>query len=51
MKLPTKPISRWWLESLTVLVLMLAGGTRPAAAYEVWLTDQSDTAKESGGVL
>jgi hypothetical protein len=51
MKLPTKPISRWWLESLTVLVLMLAGGTRPAAAYEVWLTDQSDTGKESGGFL
>ena len=51
MKLPTKPISRWWLESLPVLVLMLAGGTGPAAAYEVWLTDQSDTGKESGGFL
>lgn len=27
------------------------GGIAPASAYEVWLTDQSDTAKESGGVL
>lgn len=24
------------------------GGIAPASAYEVWLTDQSDTAKESG---
>ena len=27
------------------------GGIAPASAYEVWLTDQSDTAKESGGFL
>ncbi|MGH7181375.1 MAG: hypothetical protein ACREJN_05295 [Nitrospiraceae bacterium] len=27
------------------------GGLTPASAYEVWLTDQSDTAKESGGFL
>ena len=27
------------------------GGMAPASAYEVWLTDQSDTAKESGGFL
>ncbi|NOT21170.1 MAG: hypothetical protein HOP22_00370 [Nitrospiraceae bacterium] len=27
------------------------GGLAPASAYEVWLTDQSDTAKESGGFL
>lgn len=27
------------------------GGVAPASAYEVWLTDQSDTAKESGGFL
>src|SRR5512141_3292206 len=27
------------------------GGITPASAYEVWLTDQSDTAKESGGFL
>ena len=25
------------------------GGGAPAWAYEVWLTDQSDTGKESGG--
>lgn len=27
------------------------GGMAPVFAYEVWLTDQSDTAKESGGFL
>lgn len=27
------------------------GGMTPASAYEVWLTDQSDTGKESGGFL
>lgn len=27
------------------------GGIPPASAYEVWLTDQSDTGKESGGFL
>jgi hypothetical protein len=27
------------------------GGITPASAYEVWLTDQSDTGKESGGFL
>lgn len=27
------------------------GGIASASAYEVWLTDQSDTAKESGGFL
>jgi hypothetical protein len=30
---------------------MGVGGITPASAYEVWLTDQSDTAKESGGFL
>ena len=30
---------------------MGVGGMAPASAYEVWLTDQSDTAKESGGFL
>ena len=51
MKLATKSISRWWLEGLTLLMLVLGGGIRPATAYEVWLTDQSDTGKESGGFL
>ena len=27
------------------------GGGAPVSAYEVWLTDQSDTGKESGGLL
>ena len=27
------------------------GSSAPASAYEVWLTDQSDTGKESGGYL
>jgi len=27
------------------------GGITPVSAYEVWVTDQSDTAKESGGFL
>ena len=27
------------------------GGVAPVSAYEVWLTDQSDTAKENGGFL
>ncbi|HET7438923.1 MAG TPA: hypothetical protein VFJ56_05445, partial [Nitrospira sp.] len=51
MRLATKSISRWWLEGLTLLMLVLGGGIRPATAYEVWLTDQSDTGKESGGFL
>jgi len=51
MKLATKSISRWWLEGLILLMLVLGGGIRPATAYEVWLTDQSDTGKESGGFL
>src|SRR5262245_52152258 len=28
-----------------------AGSVTPAHAYEVWITDQSDTGKESGGFL
>ena len=43
-----------WL-ALLVSLLTSIGVTGPfassAAAYEVWLTDQSDTAKESGGFL
>ncbi len=34
-----------------ILTGMLIGGYCPATAYEVWLTDQSDTGKESGGFL
>jgi len=51
MKRPTISSARWWLEGLIVLTCLFAGGIRPAAAYEVWLTDQSDTGKESGGFL
>ena len=51
MKQPTTSSRRWWLEGLIVLTCFFAGGIRPAAAYEVWLTDQSDTGKESGGFL
>ena len=45
---------RVWL-ALLMSLLMSIGATgpfaSPATAYEVWLTDQSDTAKESGGFL
>ena len=41
--------------AIAVSVLLVVGGgigsLAPASAYEVWLTDQSDTAKESGGFL
>ena len=39
------------MASALVWVGVGIGGTTPASAYEVWLTDQSDTAKESGGFL
>ncbi|MEK7268607.1 MAG: hypothetical protein AAB093_04305, partial [Nitrospirota bacterium] len=37
--------------ALLVGVSMTAGLSSTAYAYEVWITDQSDTAKESGGFL
>ncbi len=41
--------------TVSVIGLVCAGllfeGISPVGAYEVWLTDQSDTAKESGGFL
>ncbi len=41
-----------WLAIVLGLVAGVAWGQGPVAhAYEVWLTDQSDTAKESGGFL
>jgi len=40
-----------WFGGLFLLAFSLAGGIRSAPAYEVWLTDQSDTGKESGGFL
>jgi len=36
---------------VTWALFVLVGAASPAAAYEVWLTDQSDTGKESGGFL
>jgi hypothetical protein len=39
------------LTGLTLSGLLFGIGLRPADAYEVWLTDQSDTGKESGGFL
>jgi len=44
-------MARWWSGSLILLTLSLGGGIPSATAYEVWLTDQSDTGKESGGFL
>src|SRR5689334_3644551 len=43
--------TRWHLKALILFVILLAADIRFAAAYEVWLTDQSDTGKESGGFL
>ena len=40
-----------WFGGLFLLALSLGDGIQPATAYEVWLTDQSDTSKESGGFL
>lgn len=51
MKVPTASMSRWWSGGLILLTLSLGGGIPSATAYEVWLTDQSDTGKESGGFL
>jgi hypothetical protein len=51
MKLPATSTLEWWLQALVLILFSLGGGIGPAAAYEVWLTDQSDTGKESGGFL
>ena len=51
-RLPGIPLS-WFTAVLGAGILLLSAVGRPAAAeaYEVWLTDQSDTGKESGGYL
>ncbi len=47
-----KTMTVWsWLHGLVCFILLQAMGVAPTAAYEVWLTDQSDTGKESGGYL
>ena len=43
--------AQWYLKALVLLVSLLAADIHLGAAYEVWLTDQSDTGKESGGYL
>ena len=42
---------RWCLRSVVVFLALLSADIGVSAAYEIWLTDQSDTAKESGGYL
>ena len=42
---------RWSLHTVVMLVALLSADIGVTAAYEVWLTDQSDTGKESGGYL
>jgi hypothetical protein len=37
--------------SLLLSGLLVVGTSAPASAYEVWLTDQSDTGKDTGGFL
>jgi len=42
---------RWLKKVVVICILLLAANSRLSNAYEVWLTDQSDTGKESGGYL
>lgn len=42
---------RTWQLAGTLALAALVAFPSPASAYEVWLTDQSDTAKETGGYL
>jgi hypothetical protein len=44
-------IVQWTLKTMVLSVLLFAAGISNGSAYEVWLTDQSDTGKESGGYL
>ena len=43
--------AQWYLKALVLFVILLAANIQRSDAYEVWLTDQSDTGKESGGYL
>lgn len=51
MTYPPQSTNPWLLRSLVLICLLIASGVQSAGAYEVWLTDQSDTGKESGGFL
>lgn len=48
---PRRTLTQTEASAALYLIAWLAIGPSPATAYEVWLTDQSDTAKESGGYL
>jgi hypothetical protein len=41
----------YFLMAGIILSVMVSWGISPSEAYEVWVADQSDTAKESGGFL
>ena len=44
-------IVQWTLKTMVLSVLLFVAGISNGSAYEVWLTDQSDTGKEGGGYL
>jgi len=44
-------VPAYGLRTILLLGLMIGTGVPSADGYEVWLTDQSDTGKESGGFL
>lgn len=44
-------VPAYGLRTVLLLGLMIGTGISSADGYEVWLTDQSDTGKESGGFL
>ena len=44
-------IGQWCLKTIALVVALLGTDIHVGAAYEVWLTDQSDSAKDSGGYL
>ncbi|BFU94510.1 MAG: hypothetical protein NTNFB02_12320 [Nitrospira sp.] len=51
MDLHRLPMPRYGLRTFVLFCLISGTGIRSANGYEVWLTDQSDTGKESGGFL
>jgi hypothetical protein len=51
MNLHRLSVPTYGLRTILLLGLMIGTGVPSADGYEVWLTDQSDTGKESGGFL
>jgi len=51
MDLHRLPMPRYGLRAFVLFCLISGTGIGSANSYEVWLTDQSDTGKESGGFL